>query len=149
MPSDVRACCPMLFQAGPLLVQRLFSTVEKLNATIDTINEELPGVAASIRLTSLEMADCILEFAGLGRDVSGGLQAGGRALKATEASLQESGAALKSVWANYVKPGINRRIKASKGSDLYSLVVTQSVHTWHRLKAKSAACRNIGLYSRS
>lgn len=97
-------------------MQRLLSTVKKLNTTIDTINEELPGVAASFRLTSLELADCILEFSGLGRDVSGGLRAGGRALKATEASLQDSGAALKSIWANYIKPGINERIQASKGS---------------------------------
>lgn len=99
-------------------MQRLLTTVKKLNDTIDIVNQELPGVAASVRLTSLEMADCILEFAGLGRDVSGGIRAGGRALKATEASLQESGDALKSVWANYVKPGINERIQASKGSVL-------------------------------
>ena len=100
-----------------LYVQKFFATVNKLNSTIDTINQELPGVAASIRLTSLEMADCILEFAGLGRDVSGGIRASGRALKATEASLQESGEALQSVWANYIKPGIKERIKASKGCD--------------------------------
>lgn len=96
-------------------MQRLLNTVTKLNAAIDTINQELPGVAASFRLTSLEMADCILEFAGLGRDVSGGIRAGGRALKATEESLQESGEAIKSAWTNHIKPGINERIQASKG----------------------------------
>lgn len=114
-------CAQILMGAVEILkarhVQRLFSTITKLNATIDTINEELPGVAASVRLTSLEMADCILEFASLGRDVSGGIRAGGRALKTTEESLQESGAALKSVWANYIKPGIKERVKASKGRD--------------------------------
>eukprot|EP00892_Ulva_mutabilis_P007462 jgi/Ulvmu1/5088/UM021_0105.1 len=114
-------CASIFFVSLVFLVRRLFSTVEKLNATIDTINEELPGVAASVRLTSLEMADCILEFAGLGRDVSGGVRAGGRALKATEASLQESGAALKSVWENYIRPGINKRLKASKDIWDYTL----------------------------
>jgi chemotaxis protein histidine kinase CheA len=95
--------------------QKLMHTARKLEDTLDIVNEELPGLSASARLTGLELADCIVEFSNLGREVTGGLKAGARAMQATEASLQEGGRALKHTWKKHIVPGINERVTASKG----------------------------------
>jgi hypothetical protein len=90
-------------------------TARKLEDTLDIVIEELPGLSASARLTGLELADCIVEFSNLGREVTGGLKAGAQALKSTEASLQEGGRAIKHTWAKHIVPGFNERVSASKG----------------------------------
>lgn len=90
-------------------------TARKVEDTLDILNEELPGLSASARLTGLELADCIVEFSHLGREVTGGMKAGARAMQATEASLQEGGRALKHTWTNCIVPGFNERVTASKG----------------------------------
>lgn len=96
-------------------MQKLMHTARKVEETLDIVNEELPGLSASARLTGLELADCIVEFSHLGQEVTGGLKAGARAMQATEASIQQGGEALKHTWKNHIAPGINERITASKG----------------------------------
>lgn len=96
-------------------------TARKFEDTLDIVNEELPGLSASARLTGLELSDCIVEFSHLGQELTGGLKAGARAMQATEAQLQEGGRALKHTWKNHVVPGISERITASKGVNLHQL----------------------------
>lgn len=107
--------CHETVLSQPYRAQKLMHTARKLEDTLDIVNEELPGLSASARLTGLELADCIVEFSQLGQEVTGGLKAGARAMQATEASLQEGGRALKHTWKNHVVPGINDRVTASKG----------------------------------
>lgn len=46
-------------------MQRLMHTLRKVDEVLDTTADEMPGMAASVRLTGLELSDCILEFSQL------------------------------------------------------------------------------------
>ena len=82
------------------------------------MTEHLPTVASSVNLTSLELADCILEFSHLSQEVTGGIQAGTRTIQASEQTFRNGGQALRKVVDDVVMPGIRKRVEASGGAHL-------------------------------
>ena len=82
------------------------------------MTEHLPTVASSVNLTSLELADCILEFSHLSQEVTGGIQAGARTIQASEQTFRNGGQALRKVVDDVVMPGIRKRVEASGGAHL-------------------------------
>lgn len=70
----------MLIQHSPRRFSRLF---------LQTLETELPDTAASMRLSSLELSDCLNELGGLGSDISGGVRASARLLTTTEAGVRQ------------------------------------------------------------
>lgn len=96
--------------------QRLMRTAAKMDKVLDAVTEELPGTAAAARLTSLELADCFLEFRTLGSEVTGGLRAGARAMEATERSMQEGTRVLHRAVTEHIVPGVRERARATAGA---------------------------------
>jgi hypothetical protein len=54
-----------------------------------TLELELPDTAASLRLSSLELSDCMSELGALGNDVSSGVRSAARVVSATEAGVKQ------------------------------------------------------------
>jgi hypothetical protein len=54
-----------------------------------TLEMELPDTAASLRLSSLELSDCMSELGALGNDVSSGVRSAARVVSATEAGVKQ------------------------------------------------------------
>jgi hypothetical protein len=101
--------------ASRLPLQKLRQTATRLDKTLDTAAAELPQVASSVNLTSLELADCIVEFSQLSQEVTGGLRAGSRSIQSSEQALRAGGKALKQAFREVVLPGIQDRVKATGG----------------------------------
>lgn len=56
---------------------------------VQTLEMELPDTAASLRLSSLELSDCMSELGALGNDVSSGVRSAARVVSATEAGVKQ------------------------------------------------------------
>jgi hypothetical protein len=97
-------------------LQKLRNTARRVDQTLDTMNEHMPAVASSVNLTGLELADCILEFSELSREVTGGLKAGSRTLQASEQTLRSGGKLLKQAMKDVVMPGFKERVRATSGA---------------------------------
>lgn len=80
------------------------------------MSDEMPGVASSVNLTSLELADCIVEFSQLSQEVTGGLRAGSRTIQASERTVRDGAQALKQAFQDVVLPGLKERAKATGGA---------------------------------
>jgi hypothetical protein len=77
-----------------------------------------------VNLTSLELADCIVEFSQLSQEVTGGLRAGSRSIKTYEKAVRAGGKALQQAFKEVVLPGLQERVKATGGV----ILVTSLVH---------------------
>jgi hypothetical protein len=78
---------------------------------LQTLEVELPDTAASLRLSSLELSDCLTELGALGNDLSGGVRASARMLSAAESGVREGAAAL----GAGVVPALARRETQMRG----------------------------------
>eukprot|EP00879_Flechtneria_rotunda_P019283 GHRR01020251.1.p1 GENE.GHRR01020251.1~~GHRR01020251.1.p1 ORF type:complete len:214 (+),score=36.58 GHRR01020251.1:219-860(+) len=84
-------CCAaaaLLLSAVPLL-WCIAKTANRMESMLQTLEAELPDTAASMRLSSLELSDCISELGGLGSDVTNGIRASARLLTTTEATVKQ------------------------------------------------------------
>lgn len=76
-----------------------------------TLEMELPDTAASIRLSSLELSDCVSELGALGNDVSSGIQATARMVTTAEAGLKQGAGLITSA----VVPALAKRETRVRG----------------------------------
>lgn len=97
-------------------LQRLRRTARHVEHALDTISEHVPTLSSSVNLTSLELADCILEFNHLSQEVTGGIKASANTLRASQEQLVTGGQALKKVLTDVVMPGFKERAKATGGA---------------------------------
>eukprot|EP00878_Enallax_costatus_P033383 GHUV01036809.1.p1 GENE.GHUV01036809.1~~GHUV01036809.1.p1 ORF type:complete len:268 (+),score=73.86 GHUV01036809.1:615-1418(+) len=84
-------CCAaaaLLLSAIPLLWQ-LARTANRMESMLQTLETELPDTAASMRLSSLELSDCLSELGALGNDLSGGVRASARLVSTAEAGVRQ------------------------------------------------------------
>jgi hypothetical protein len=116
--AQAEAIMRMIWRCPPrfVLLQKLRQTARHVDRTLDTISEHLPTVASSVNLTGLELADCIVEFSNLSQEVTGGLKAGVRSVRASEQTLRSGGAALRKAIKDVVWPGVKERAKATGGA---------------------------------
>lgn len=84
-------CCAAaaLLLAGIPLLWSLARAANRMESMMQTLEMELPDTAASIRLSSLELSDCVSELGALGSDVSSGIQATARMVTTAEAGLKQ------------------------------------------------------------
>ena len=103
----------MIYQVFACTVQKMKNTCDRIDETLDNINEHMPAMASSVNLTGLEMADCIVEFSELSRELTGGLKAGARTLQASEQMVRSGGQAMRQAMKDVVVPGFKERVVAS------------------------------------
>lgn len=70
------------------------------------VEQELPETAASMRLSGLELSDCIAEMSALSSDLTSGVRAGARMISSTEGGLRQAGAALGQTVSGKVVPAL-------------------------------------------
>ena len=90
---------------------------------LQTLEMELPDTAASIRLSSLELSDCMSELSALGSDVSAGVRATAQLVRSAEAGMRQ-GASL--VGAAVVPALARRETRVRGGSTLKSKASSQT-----------------------
>lgn len=71
----------------------------------------MPDTAASMRLSSLELSDCLNELGALGNDISGGVRASGRLVSTAEAGVRQGA----QVLGARVVPALARRETQVRG----------------------------------
>jgi hypothetical protein len=62
-----------------------------MESLLHTVREEVPGTAAVVRLSGLEIADAVEEVSSLGSDLTQGIRASARALANAEAGMRQGG----------------------------------------------------------
>lgn len=78
---------------------------------LQTLEMELPDTAASIRLSSLELSDCMSELGALGSDVSAGVRSAAQIVTSLEAGAKQGAGLVGSV----VVPALARRETRVRG----------------------------------
>lgn len=133
-------CAASLFLIGAFFfVKRLMRTIKRLDFVLEGVGQELPGLAASVRLTGLEMADCILEFQQLSKEVTGGIKASAQMVRSTEQSLREGGKLMRHAFTSTLIPGFRKRARASADILEYALRRNASMNYTHEPAAAQAA----------
>lgn len=120
---------------NPLLPPRTSSLSLKprlppLCVSYQTLEMELPDTAASIRLSSLEMSDCMSELGALGSDLTGGIQSAARMVSATEAGVRQGAQAI----GGAVVPALAQRETRVRGVCIWTRP-TSGLGRWHYLHA--------------
>jgi hypothetical protein len=106
--------------SGLLLLLLLTASVACL--CLQTLEVEVPDTAASMRLSSLELSDCLSELGGLGSDLSGGVRSTARLITAADSGVRQGG----QLVAAAVVPALARRetqLRGERGCCLEVLVV--------------------------
>jgi hypothetical protein len=80
-----------------------------------TLEMELPDTAASLRLSSLELSDCMSELGALGNDVSSGVRSAARIMSSAEAGVKQGVGLLETA----VVPVLARRETRVRGGWAY------------------------------
>eukprot|EP00775_Hariotina_reticulata_P009579 gene9579-9741_t len=92
-----------------------------------TLEVEVPDTAASMRLSSLELSDCLSELGALGNDLSNGVRSTARLITAADSGVKQGG----QLVVNAVVPALARRetqLRACvRGSYKYTLTVRAAV----------------------
>ncbi|KIZ04827.1 hypothetical protein MNEG_3135 [Monoraphidium neglectum] len=97
-------CCAgaaLLLAAIPVLLAAA-RAAHRAEALLRTIEAEIPDTMASMRLSGMELSDCLTELGALGSDLIGGVRASARMLSAAEQGVRAAPAAV----ARVVTPAI-------------------------------------------
>eukprot|EP00877_Chromochloris_zofingiensis_P010389 jgi/Chrzof1/5603/Cz16g08240.t1 len=79
------------------------------------VETELPDTAASMRLSGLELSDCVQEVGELSDELTSGLRASARLLSATEQGIKQAPALVGSAVTGLVLPTLARKESDARG----------------------------------
>ena len=107
------------------------------------LEKELPDTAALLRLSGLEVTECVSEITGLGADLSSGIRSTAALVTTAERGLHQGGAVVDQVFKGHVMPHLARAetiVRSECGNirvwvhvcdpdpDLYRLSSSRCVH---------------------
>ncbi|GBF98218.1 hypothetical protein Rsub_11038 [Raphidocelis subcapitata] len=107
-------CCAgaaFLIAAIPALLAAA-RAAHRAEAVLRALEAEIPDTAASMRLSGLELSDCLSELGALGSDLTGGLRASARMVGAAESGLRAAPGAI----AGAVVPAVARTEAKARGT---------------------------------
>ncbi|EFN54916.1 hypothetical protein CHLNCDRAFT_134624 [Chlorella variabilis] len=78
-----------------------------------TVQAEVPDTAATLRLSGMELADCIQEVGALSTDLTDGLRASARALASAEQGLRQGASMAGKAMTGYVLPQAKDKVEAA------------------------------------
>lgn len=115
-----------VFLAGAALAAFLLAAIPTLmsirraalavEATLYTLEREVPDTAAAVRLSSLELSDAIEQVSLLSNDLTQGLHSSAAAVTAAEQNIRQGAQFLNLGVRNAVIPSVKSRIPAAKGA---------------------------------
>jgi hypothetical protein len=82
---------------------------------LQLLEKELPETAAAMRLSGLELSDCIAEVGALSADLTSGVRSGARLLSSTETGIKAGGAALGRTVNERVVPALASTESSARG----------------------------------
>ncbi|KAK9811426.1 hypothetical protein WJX72_003798 [[Myrmecia] bisecta] len=91
-------------------------TAQAMEVLLRTAEAELPDTVAAMRLSGLELSDCIEEVSLLSGEVTSGIRASAQAVTAAEQGIREGAKYARMAVTDMVVPTIKRRVPAARGT---------------------------------